>query len=313
MPKKPTFEEFNDWAKGELGFDPEDKTVQNWVGLNVASVRASVEKHGIVTRIAEFIGKNQAATRRANVNIVGTEFRVHEKSYSSILSKLYRLNVLENRKFPLAPKGGWIKPETIFGELNDLVRSTIVCRHINEPAIIAQKILGFAEEEGLKASSTAQTKEEGYYAYHVYIGIPVNLMDRAWTAFDQAVSFEIQITTEMQHMLYELTHTFYDRERHKVFKDRNSWKWDYRSARFSASYLSHTLHLLEGLILQLHEEIESGEPTAREDAEVSEKKTPAEGLVVPDEDIVVQAEGMVIAVENEAIAGAAAEQDGEKK
>jgi hypothetical protein len=60
----------------------------------------------------------------------------------------------------------------------------------------------------------------------------------------------------MQNMLYELTHTFYDKERHVVPKDPHSWKWDYRSARFSASYLSHTLHLVEGMILQLYEDIE---------------------------------------------------------
>jgi len=144
----------------------------------------------------------------------------------------------------------------MFGKINDLVRSKIVCRHINEPAIIAQEILKLAQGVNLKASGRAQTKDEGYYAHHGYISVPVSLVNRAWQEFEESVRFEIQITTEMQNMLYELTHTFYDKERHIVPKDPHSWKWDYRSARFSASYLSHTLHLVEGMILQLYEDIE---------------------------------------------------------
>jgi ppGpp synthetase/RelA/SpoT-type nucleotidyltranferase len=145
----------------------------------------------------------------------------------------------------------------MFGRVNDLVRSTIVCRHIDEPAKIAQQITTKAASLGLKASSRAQTKDEGYYAHHVYVSIPTNLMDQSWQEFGEAVLLEIQVTTQMQHMLYELTHRFYDRERNLPPRDdAGSWKWDYRSARFSASYLSHTLHLLEGMILQLYEDTE---------------------------------------------------------
>jgi ppGpp synthetase/RelA/SpoT-type nucleotidyltranferase len=256
MSDKPPFSEFGDWAKINLGFDIEDKAVQIWTKTNVEGARSQIQQHPIVALVEKFIAENQASSQRSTINVVGRDLQLHSKSYQSILSKLYRTNVLNNRKFAVPPRGGWIKPQNMFGKLNDLVRSKIVCRHINEPAMIAQEILKLAQGANLKASGRAQTKDEGYYAHHIYLTVPARIVDQQWQEFDESVRLEIQITTEMQNMLYELTHTFYDKERHVVPKDPHSWKWDYRSARFSASYLSHTLHLVEGMILQLYEDIE---------------------------------------------------------
>ena len=103
----------------------------------------------------------------------------------------------------------------------------------------------------------------------------MHLVDQSWQQFGEAVLLEIQITTEMQHMLYELTHRFYDRERNLSPKDPHSWKWDYRSARFSASYLSHTLHLLEGMILQLYEDTDEQSAQQAQQGEPGTGKSPA--------------------------------------
>jgi hypothetical protein len=32
--------------------------------------------------------------------------------------------------------------------------------------------------------------------------------------------------------------------------DRGKWKWEFESSRFKVGYLSHTLHLLESVILE---------------------------------------------------------------
>jgi ppGpp synthetase/RelA/SpoT-type nucleotidyltranferase len=255
--KKPEFEAFAAFAKETLNFDIVDKSLQNWINTNIGTARSQIQQHDIVSFIEELVAKHQATSTRLPVNIVSRDFQLHVKSYESIVSKLYRANVLNNPRFHGPPKRGWITPRNMFGRINDLVRSTIVCRHIDEPAKIAQQITAKAVALGLKASSRAQTKDEGYYAHHVYVSVPTNLMDQNWKEFGEAVVLEIQVTTEMQHMLYELTHRFYDKERNLAPKDDpSSWKWDYRSARFSASYLSHTLHLLEGMILQLYEDTE---------------------------------------------------------
>lgn len=258
---KPTFESFAEWAKASLGLDIADKALETWTKTNVESARSQIQQHQIISSIESFIAKNQASSKRSSINVVGQDLQLHSKSYASIISKLYRSNILNNRRFPTPPKGGWIKPQNMFGRLNDLVRSRIVCRHINEPAKIAQEILALAQAVDMKASGRAQTKDEGYYAHHIYLTIPIRIVDQSWNEQEESVRYEIQITTEMQNMLYELTHRFYDAERHSSPKDPDSWKWDYRSARFSASYLSHTLHMVEGMILQLYEDIERDSAT----------------------------------------------------
>lgn len=281
--KKPTFEEFGAFCKQTLGFDIDDRSLQTWVNTNIQSARTQVEQHSFVAFIEQLVIDHQVTSHRLPINIVSRDFQLHAKSYPSILSKLYRMNVLNNRRFDQPPKGGWINPRNMFGRINDLVRSTLVCRHIDEPAKIAQEIIKKATALGLKANSRAQTKDEGYYAHHVYISIPVNLVDQSWQEFAEALLFEVQITTEMQHMLYELTHRFYDKERNVAPKDPHSWKWDYRSARFSASYLSHTLHMLEGMILQLYEDTEEKAVTGPEKAAVTSGATEINaGVAAPD-------------------------------
>ena len=139
MSEKPPFSEFREWARVTLDFDIEDKAVQIWTKTNVEGARSQIQQHAIVALVEKFIADNQASSRRSTINVVGRDLQLHSKSYESVLSKLYRTNVLNNRKFPAAPRGGWVKPQNMFGKLNDLVRSKIVCRHINEPAMIAQE------------------------------------------------------------------------------------------------------------------------------------------------------------------------------
>lgn len=130
-----------------------------------------------------------------------------------------------------------------------------MCRHIDEPEKISNLIRDICQKFSLPCRINAQAKEHGYYAYHIYVSLNVELTRRDWETFEENVQFEIQITTEMQYMLYALTHVFYEAERDKLDVNRDSWKWDYKSSKFSASYLSHSLHLLEGLLLRLYEDV----------------------------------------------------------
>jgi hypothetical protein len=66
------------------------------------------------------------------------------------------------------------------------------------------------------------------------------------------VEFEIQLTTQMQEVLRDLSHSFYEEKRLSQDDDRQ-WKWDHKSALFRSSFMGHTLHLLEGVIVELRE------------------------------------------------------------
>jgi hypothetical protein len=68
---------------------------------------------------------------------------------------------------------------------------------------------------------------------------------------------EIQFATQLSEVLTILTHDLYKTRRVSAFpkKDQKGWKWDPASAEFRSAYLGHGLHLLEGLIQALKDEL----------------------------------------------------------
>mgnify|MGYP005993013917 CR=1 FL=1 len=58
---------------------------------------------------------------------------------------------------------------------------------------------------------------------------------------------------------YVDTHKFYEKERTSDFQDTGKWKWDFDSGKFKVGYLSHTLHLLESIILESRNSVLNGE------------------------------------------------------
>ena len=72
-------------------------------------------------------------------------------------------------------------------------------------------------------------------------------------------SFEIQVTTQLQDVILKLTHKIYEDRRQKGKDDSNKmWQWDYESEEFSANYLGHVLHYIEGMIMGVREKQRGG-------------------------------------------------------
>jgi hypothetical protein len=55
-------------------------------------------------------------------------------------------------------------------------------------------------------------------------------------------------------LLRKLTHQYYAIERAQMKDHDDNWQWDYKSRRFRARFLSHSLHLLESMIIQVRDE-----------------------------------------------------------
>jgi hypothetical protein len=70
------------------------------------------------------------------------------------------------------------------------------------------------------------------------------------------------VTTQLQEVLRGLTHTFYEEQRATESRKTSKWKWEVRTNRFRVSYLSHTLHLLEAIILEARDEMKDHIPDA---------------------------------------------------
>ena len=273
----PPSDEFTEWATSQLKITPDSQSDRNWININVGAARSAIQDHPFLVKVQQFIAENRAGAKPSKINIVGDDFTLYVKSFDSVISKLFRTNVLENNNFPNPPNGGWVDFSNIFDRLNDLVRTTITCRFFDEPRRISEAVVAIAQEYGLRSVIKAQAKDVGYYAYHVYVSVPAVLVDQEWRQFERNVQFEIQVTTEIQYVLYDLTHKFYEEERHKTRTDEVDWKWSRNSARFSVSYVSHSLHLLEGLIQRLYEdaEIEAGKESNREPPLIDESRPDA--------------------------------------
>lgn len=68
---------------------------------------------------------------------------------------------------------------------------------------------------------------------------------------DTEMMVEVQLTTQLQEVLYDLTHGLYEELRIKIEEPIAPWQWDYSSPRFKPSYMGHTLHMLEAIILEV--------------------------------------------------------------
>ena len=74
-----------------------------------------------------------------------------------------------------------------------------------------------------------------------------------WETDVISMKIEIQITTQLQEVIRKLLHSYYEGKRKSFNFADQSWKWKYQSNEFSASYLGHILHYIEGLIVQTRE------------------------------------------------------------
>lgn len=180
-----------------------------------------------------------------------------KKTYVSFLNKLYRINCIENPNFPSPPTDGWCALQDSFRQIDDTVRTTVVVAYADGPAFLARFIEQKAGESGLRVRLKDHAKEKGYYAHHVYVYLPLHVSapPSGSTAADDdypsiEVPIEIQITTELQGALREITHRLYEKERN----DDNfgpHWKSQFGSGRFKAAYMAHSLRFIEAMIVEL--------------------------------------------------------------
>ena len=149
-------------------------------------------------------------------------------------------------------------PGTLFTYLNDIVRGMLVCRYIDGPAFVAEALRAHAEDVGVQSRYASRQNDAGYYAYHFYVTVPIEINTIDWIAEHVNLQVELQLTTQLQEVLKDLTHGFYEEVRVLPAPLGDDWKWQFETPRFKGSYIGHSLHLLEGIILALKREVETG-------------------------------------------------------
>ncbi len=252
---------FVEWlsTKGEII----DDKWERWFKMSSNSVLATIEDHPFFSGLTQMLGTAALEYKAKTgsdlfVNSAPPDLRFYTKSPEATVNKLFRVNVVWNQRWPSAPKKGWVHPYELFGGLDDIVRTRWTCKYFDGPAFVLERLESLATSHSLAFESGTRELDEGYYSHHAYITADVEIVDVNFAAKQTKATLEIQLTTQLQEVLQNLTHKQYE-ERRVVFQpDRKAWKWEHTSDAFRTAYLGHTLHLLEGLILDLRD---SKEPT----------------------------------------------------
>lgn len=244
------------WLKEEL-----DVSVDKASGTYYqAATRALVDHlkrstfwRAFIRQLAEF-DEEYRARRPTYLLMERVEPEVFVKPFKSVVDKSFRKNVVENENWPNPPGGGWILPDTWLTTIRDIVRASIAAKYLDGVTFVADKVRELAEEHGHEAVIDYEAREEGYYAAHVYVDLPAEIPLPKWDTREIVFSLELQVTTQMQEAIRTLTHPHYVSRRSRP-RDESAkkWQWNYDSDEFRANYLAHTLHHLEGLIMDLRE------------------------------------------------------------
>lgn len=251
------------WAKTTFKADFANHDERSRYELNVSNALSTVEQHafwqGLVARLEEASKEYRQAHGVDLCGFTPQPVALLKKPYDSVVNKTYRHNVTWNRNWPGAPKKvGWLTPTTVYRELDDLLRCTIVCSFIDGPGKLAESLSAQAKASGLASIVRPVALDEGYYAQHLYLTFPLDVSIESKVA-RVPLRVELQLVTQPQQLVRHLTHKYYKEQRSLPYTERESWKWAFSTNQFRARYLSHALHLLEALILDVRD---SSKPNA---------------------------------------------------
>lgn len=178
---------------------------------------------------------------------------LHIKPHDSFIKKTYRLNVLHNEKWDQCPTEGWILPGNWYSRINDVIRTYFVVKYLDGVKFLSDCVESHAAVFGLPYKVDYESKEEGYYAAHGYTALECEVPNEDWDTRRVTTTLEIQISTQLQDVIRSLLHKYYEDRRMKQIEEEIKWQWDYTSDEFSANYLGHILHYIEGMIMEIRE------------------------------------------------------------
>jgi hypothetical protein len=179
---------------------------------------------------------------------------LHQKPWDSFLNKTWRVNVRNNPNWPAPPVGGWVFPDTWFEQFWDAVRARFAVRYLDGVAFLSNHLYQEAVRVSAGVRVETKAKETGYYAVHIVLSqnFAVQALDYG-DPEPRRSEIEIQVTTELQEVVGELTHIHFERDRTSMDADVSGWQWEYARPEFSPYYLGHVLHWIEGVVMNLRD------------------------------------------------------------
>lgn len=173
------------------------------------------------------------------------------KTWSSFFDKTFRLNVAWNRRFPNPPTGGWVLPPNWFSQVEDVVRASAVVKYLDGVVFLGEKLSDLATSHSLQPTFKYLARPQGYYAAHLLTRHTFEVPTENWETQAIEVTVEMQVTTQLQEVIRKLLHRYYEEARGKARSEETPWQWRYASDEFTANYLGHILHYVEGMIMDV--------------------------------------------------------------
>lgn len=271
LPPKPSEAEYFASNGAALGFPAPLESGKRVYDFNLSGARNYLQLDGLMGELTVFLVELAGDYAGGRPELLyypakPTDLQLLVKPYASMLTKVYRINCLNNRSYPAVPRDGLVDHTALYThpKMNDLIRTRLVCKYMDGPRFVVEGIKRFCEYRGLGYRSYPMHSETGYHAWHCYIRTPVDMaVGNAIEARD--IWLELQVTTQLAESITSLTHGLYETSR-TAASDRSSaeWRWDPRTQQFRSAYLGHTLHLLEGIIQTFRDEVLGLDPPATE-------------------------------------------------
>ena len=175
------------------------------------------------------------------------------KPFESFCSKTFRKNIIENSNWPNEPEGGWLLPDNWYARINDIIRTMFIVKYLDGVTFFVENVGSILSEFGMVSKVDFEAREEGYYAAHLYTEYECEIPKENWDTRKIKVEIEMQITTQLQEVIKNLLHKYYEAKRIRTKPPPQKWQWNYRSEEFATNYLGHILHYVEGMIMDIRE------------------------------------------------------------
>ena len=255
MEKPNNIDKYKTWLKENHDFEISDKTRRHYESISI-KVKQEFEKSLFWTQLIENLSEYNAdylAKTGYHLLIPNFNPKLHIKSFDSFLLKTYRKNIIENKNWPEEPEGGWIFPNNWHNRINDIIRTLIIVKYLDGTEFMTTRLESFCRANEYYFKYYLEATEEGYFAAHVYTCQDFEIPKIDWDTEMVIVSIEIQITTQIQEVIRNLLHKYYEENRKSIKKKDVKWQWNYKSDEFTANYLGNILHYLEGMIMEIRE------------------------------------------------------------
>ncbi len=247
---------FVSWLTKFYNYD--HRRYANYYNVAVDELERSLYNSAFWIDFSRFLTDVNAEYQQIYTNLILESVKnpeINKKSLKSVIEKAYRKDVLNNDRYPEEPeKEGWILPTNWFSSLHDILRTTIVVKYLDGVEFLLQRLKKYAESHKCGFTFDYEARDNGYYAAHT--GVQMELSMPSYDDLEPhlvPINLEIQITTQLQSVVKDLLHAYYESDRIEPLDKDYQWQWDYKSPRFNTNYLGHMVHFVEGMVVDLRD------------------------------------------------------------